>query len=67
METSFDLFDAIGAQTLGDIPKAAVTHIPQIRDVLSKLNPEDSNLIKEAFKVLGSSYGKFFMEVMKKH
>ena len=66
VETSFDLFDAIGAETLGDIPKAAMTHIPQIKKVLSKLNPEDSQLIREAFRILGSSYGKFFMEVMKK-
>ena len=67
VETSFDLFEAIGAQTLGDIPKAAMTHIPQIKEILSKLNPEDSHLIKEAFKTLGSSYGKFIREVMKKH
>ncbi len=66
VETSFDLFDAIGAQTLGDIPKAALTHIPQIRSIISKLDPGDSKLIREAFRVLGSSYGKFFKEVMEK-
>lgn len=66
VETSFDLFDSIGARTLGDIPKAALTHIPQIRSIISKLDPGDSKLIREAFGVLGSSYGKFFKEVMEK-
>ncbi len=66
VETSFDLFDAIGAQTLGDIPKSAMTHIPQIREILSKLSPENSELIKAAFKTLGSSYGKYIREIMKK-